>query len=215
MWLLKKNDFKKQFDRLTSDLFAIQAQKKEIELEKEYLELTLKNERTRKSIELEGVEQKSKLALQEAYLNFQREKKDWELDLERLRKELKEDKERQSVILEENHTRKVNEAISLLKLDSDQKVKQIELDHERALQAKEIKHREEIQRLLTQVAQDRVEFQAKVAQEYYDKLNKALVELHSKGNATTQFVQELAMKMLERPLAPTITESRFICDSVK
>jgi hypothetical protein len=204
MWLLKKNEFKKQFEKLTSDLFAIQSQKKELEIEKEYVEQTLTQERNKKAIEIELLDQRSRLALQDAHHNFQREKKNWDLD-----------KERQSVILEENYARKVNEAISLLKLDSDQKVKQIELDYERALQDKDIKHREEIQRLLTQAAQDRVDFQTKVAQEYYDKLNKALVELHSKGNATTQFVQDLAMKMLERPLAPTITESRFICDSVR
>jgi len=57
-----------------------------------------------------------------------------------------------------------------------------------------------------------MELHSKLTQEYYDKLNTALVDLHSKGTSTTQFVQELALKMLERPLGAQVTENRLMID---
>jgi hypothetical protein len=192
---------KRKIEKLNEDLFVLQQQKKEIELEKQYLEITLKNDRIKREAELDAVEHR-----------FQREKEDWNHDKIRMQKEIEDDKKRQILILEEDFERKQDEAISLLKLHSEQKIKQSEIDAQRKIQELEAKHLADIQELKAKLSQDNMAAQAKLMQEYYSTLNTALVELHSKGNTTTQFVQELALKMLERPMGATVTENRLLID---
>jgi len=199
-----------KLEKTTNELFEIQAQKKEVEVEKQYLEATLKAERTKREMDMEVLEHMSRLALSDASARFSREKAEWEEDRLRLKKELDEDKARQSLILKEEHDRKLNEAISLCTLDTAQRIKQAEMDFRRQIQELKEKHAEELQQLKTKVSQEKMDLQTKLLQENYDKLNTALVELHSKGTATTQFVQELALKMLEKPMGATVTENRVL-----
>jgi len=189
-------------NKIENEILALHRQKKELEVERDYLTNTLANERAKREMDLAAAEHKSRLELIGAEAGFKRKQSVWEEDKVRLQKALEEDKERQSTILKEDFDRKLNEAISLLKLESEQRIKQAELDCQRRLQ-----------HLKEEASKEKMAFQTKLMEEHYKKLNDALVDLHSKGTTTTQFVQELALKMLDKPVGATITENRLLIDT--
>lgn len=210
-----KKLLKGKLEKTTNELVELQTQKKEMELEKKYLEATLKTERINREMDLEQAEHRSRLALTEASARFQREKEEWEADKEKMKRELEEDKARQTLLLKEDHDRKLREATSLCMLDTAQKIKQAEMDFRRQILELREKYAEELHQNKTNAAQEKMELNAKLTQEYYDRLNAALIELHSKGNTTTQFVQELALKMLDKPVGATVTENRVLISQGK
>jgi hypothetical protein len=70
----------------------------------------------------------------------------------------------------------LKEEIFKIKMDAEKRIAQIELDQK----VSESKMRSEMET------------------EYYNKLKNALEELHTKGNVTTKFMQEIALKMFDR-----------------
>lgn len=125
-------------------------------------------------LELNELKHKHRLDLEAQTAQFNREKAEWEKDKKRLEEDLKKD-----------HEIKLREVLSLTKLESQQKIKQLEIDSERRINevkaASENKMNDEIRRL---------------NQEHYDKLSTAMAKLHEEGNATTKFQQELALKLI-------------------
>lgn len=98
-----------------------------------------------------------------------------EAALIRLEKDLKKDNEI-----------KLRETVSLLKLESEQKIKQMEIDKQRA-----------IDKVKTDAALEINEAKADILKTHYEKLSAELAKLHSEGNITTKFTQDLALKMFE------------------
>lgn len=88
--------------------------------------------------------------------------------------------------LAKEHEIKLKETVSLLKLDSEQKTKQLEIDNQRKVDALESSHRKEI-----------AKEKESLLEEHYKKLSEAMAKLHEEGNVTTRFTQDLALKMLE------------------
>lgn len=127
-------------------------------------------------IELNEIKHKHTLELQELRAAFVREQKNWVEDKARLESQMKKD-----------HELKLNEAIVLTRLSSEQKIKQIEIDNLRS-----------IEELKSSTSRDVFETKKLLSEEYYQKLSEALNKLHTEGNLTTKFTQELALKMLEK-----------------
>lgn len=86
----------------------------------------------------------------------------------------------------QTHELDLKEAITLLKLESQQKTKQLELDFLR-----------KIDELKAEQNKANTEFRDLLSKEYYDKLSAAMSKLHEEGNLTTKFTQDLALKMFE------------------
>lgn len=80
---------------------------------------------------------------------------------------------------------KQREIVSLLRLESEQKTKQLELDHQRNLEA--VKQKAAVELINTK---------EKMLNENYEKLTAAMARLHEGGNVTTRFTQDLALKMM-------------------
>ena len=121
-------------------------------------------------------------------------------DLERQRSLFEEDKKRLVDRLKEEHGSetdklkreselKLMELQTLSKLDSDQRIAQAELDAKSRVQAAETKHAAEMSVL-----------KSTLAKEYYDSLQVALKDMTINGTEQTKFVQELAIKMLDKSL---------------
>jgi len=90
---------------------------------------------------------------------------------------------------------KQTEIITMLKLESEQKLKQAEISFERAKSDLIAKHRSDL-----------ATTESKFAQEYYEKLRDSLEELHTKGNITTKFMQDLTMELLAQ--SPKLNKTR-------
>jgi len=86
-----------------------------------------------------------------------------------------------------------NEAVTLVKLDSQQKIKQAELDKERS-----------VNELKAENAKAIAEIQAKESEKYHDKLNNALQEIMLNGDKNTKFVQEMALKLIDKAPTPAV-----------
>ena len=50
---------------------------------------------------------------------------------------------------------------------------------------------------LHEVEMEKINFKSELEKEFYAKMKDSLEELHTKGNSTTNFVQEMALKMLD------------------
>lgn len=116
-------------------------------------------------MELEEVRHKHKLEVDEIKANIEREKRHWA-----------EDKTREVTNLKKEHDLKLKEAVTLAKLDSEQRIAQAKTDGDKKLN-------------------DTVE---KLTKEHYDRLSTAMTKLHEEGNITTKFTQDLALKMFEK-----------------
>lgn len=201
-FLHRKKVMSGRLDRSVEEIVEAQAKRKELELENQRLQMDLENTKRRKERDLD-----------EATIKFNREKEEWKHDKAKMTREFDEDKRRYNKQLADDFAMKEREAISLLKLDSEQKAKQLELNYQRLIQEKEAANVLEITRLKSDHANDKMEFQTKTIQEHYEKLSKALNALHTEGNVNTKFVQELALKMLEKPLGVNVHENRVLLTS--
>lgn len=97
--------------------------------------------------------------------------------------------EEERIFIEKNiraeHDIKLKEAVTMTRLDAEQRIKKAELNAEGKLN-------------------DRT---AALNKEYYDKLSEAMSKLHQEGNVTTKFTQDLALKMFENsPVNRTTTK---------
>lgn len=126
-------------------------------------------------MELEEIRHKHKLEIQELRAQLDRERHNWEEDKQRLINDLQRD-----------HDLKIKEAVTLTKLQSEQKIKQAELDYDRKLN----------------------EATKSLNEDYYQSLKSAMTKLHEEGNITTKFTQELALKMFDKsPATKVLTGS--------
>lgn len=103
---------------------------------------------------------------------------------------------RREIELKSGHEVKVREVVSLLKLESEQKIKQLELNNQRALDA-----------VKNEAAEAQTRMKEGLLADHYAKLTTAMSKLHEEGNITTRFTQELALKMFEsQPVHKTQTK---------
>lgn len=89
--------------------------------------------------------------------------------------------------LRADHQLKLTEAVTLLRLDSEQKNKQLELSFQRKM--------DEFQR---GKEQEFLKLKEGLLSDNHNKFNEVISNIHEKGNLTTKFVQELAVKMMEK-----------------
>ena len=73
-----------------------------------------------------------------------------------------------------------------LKIEKDQEVFKIESESSKKYADMETKLKDDLR-----------EAKEKTSSEFYDKMSKAVEELHSKGNHNTEFLKEMTLKMLE------------------
>lgn len=128
------------------------------------------------------------------------QKKQLEIEVRNLTQNLEFEKRRQDMAIEEvahkhrlelqkkekEYEIKHEEIISLLRVEQDQRVKQAEITAEKKVADLGAKH-----------SRDLVAVEQKLSADYYDRLKTALEDLHTKGNITTQFLQEITMQLLK------------------
>ena len=109
--------------------------------------------------------------------------------IERAEREKKEFEDR----LQQEYEIKLQEAVTLTKLEAQQAVKQAELDKERA-----------ITKLTSENAKAISELEANLAEEYYQKLTAAFTDIQMNGDKNSKFVQELTLQMLNKMPSPHV-----------
>lgn len=182
----KKKAASNKIDSSTAQVLELEAQKKRLEMEREQIQIELNNTKIRFAMTLEQERHTQKLSFDEKKAVFEREKAVWETEkheiLDRSTRERAEFEER----LKKDHELKLTEAVTLARLDSQQKVKQAELDAAR-----------QVSELRTQQAEALAKVKADTAEEYYKKMTGAFTEIQLNGDKSTKFVQELALKMFD------------------
>lgn len=196
--LFTSKQAKEKIDRSTTQVLELVEQKKRLEIDRDQIQLELQNLQKKKDMQLEEEAHKHKLRIQEEQAVFSREKKVWEIEkqelLDRSKREQREFEDR----LKKDYDIKIQETVTLTKLESQQLVKQAELDKNREVNELRTKSSEEISKVRTELAE-----------EYYNKLTTAFQEIQLKGDVNSRFVQDLALKMFDK--VPT-SESRFAVD---
>lgn len=135
------------------------------------------------SLRIENMRADEKRKLDDAKAEFDRRvaQKEHEFDLKT--KELKSE-----------HEIKLKEAVSLAKLDGQQKIAQAQVEFDNKM----LTMKEE---MLEKVAK----FKEDGTKETFDTLKKNLEEIHAKGNASTEFMREIATSMIQnRPAADRV-----------
>lgn len=182
----KKKAASNKIDSQTAQVLELEASKKRLEIEREQIALELENQKKRFQMKLDEEKHAQKLAFDEKKAVFDREKAVWETEkkeiVARAERERSEFEER----LKKDHELKLTEAVTLAKLDSQQKVKQAELDRDR-----------QITELRTQQAEALAKVKSDTAEEYYKRMTTAFTEIQLNGDKSTKFVQELALKMFD------------------
>lgn len=176
----------RKIDSQTAQVLELEASKKRLEMEREQISIELENQKKRFQMKLDEEKHAQKLAFDEKKAVFDREKAVWETEKREItgrnERERKEFEER----LTKEHELKLTEAVTLAKLDSQQKVKQAELDRDRQLSE-----------LRTSQAEALSKVKSDTAEEYYKKMTSAFTEMQLNGDKSTKFVQELALKMFD------------------
>lgn len=197
--IFKNKSQKVKLDKTTEEILNLQIKKKELELTIENVGFDLRNLKKRSEIEVEDLQRLTKLQIEDAKrennYKIQEEKHKHNLELEAKLSEFKRDKtlwEKEKLELENKlkaeHDIRLLEATTLSVLDSQQKQKQAEIDFKRQLNDQALKHSQEISKLREELNQS-----------YYDKLQDALTKMSTDGNANSRFIQDVMLKMLERP----------------
>lgn len=178
---------KAKIDRSTEQILELESQKKKLELDKDQVSIELDNMRKRNDMKLEEERHKQKLVLETEKAVFDREKKIWEVE----KKELIEKNEKNRKEFESQLKRELDlshqEALTLLKLESQQMIKQAELDKQR-----------EVNELKAEVATKIAAIQGSEAEKYYSKLTAALQEISVHGDHNSKFAKDLALKLFDR-----------------
>lgn len=201
---MKFNIFKKdsrkaaasaKIDRSTEQVLDLETQKKRLEMEIEQIRLDLENQKKRETMKLEEESHKHRLRLQEEKAVFDREKKVWEVEKKEMVDRFDREKKEFQNKVEQEFSLKTQEAVTLTKLESQQKIKQAEIDKERAINTLSTKHAEELSKI-----------RSTTAEEHYKKLTEAFQEIQLNGDKNSKFVQELALKVFEKLPSP---QTRF------
>lgn len=123
-------------------------------------------------------------------------------------------------VAKEEHDIKLQEILSLTKLESEQKIAKIRLETEQKMAAQQTGfekryaalENEYVKKFSTQEASKAEEI-AKIRQDeagkYHDRLAKALDDLHTKGSAGTKMMHELSLALVNAA-RPGVNESRFL-----
>jgi len=201
-----KSPVELKIDEETMRLLNITTKVKEKELELEQVGLQLKNAKLHQSLELQEEKHKHRLDMEAA-----------EDKLSRTRANLTEDAARRELHLKEEHTLELDKLKTYLKLESEQAIVQGKMDHKRDL-ANVVKKYEdtvaaanltnvaELTTMKVKNAEDISEIKSELAKEYYDKMQDALSKMTLEGSSQSKFVQDLALKMFDKPSLPAIAE---------
>ena len=200
MGLFSKNSREKaienKIDKGTEELLDLETHKKRLQLEVEEIQLELQNQRSRSQMELERAKHTHQLELDSQKAVFEREKAIWEKDKADLIASHERDMEEFKESLKREHDLKLQEAVTLTKLESQQKIKQAELDKDR-----------EITKLEKEQSKALSELRAKTAEEQFGKFKEIFEEFQMNGDKNSKFIQDLSMKMIENlPTAATRTQ---------
>lgn len=113
---------------------------------------------------LEELKHKHGLEIDAANAKLELAKREWSSEKQLLENRLKQE-----------HELKLKEAVTLTKLDSEQRIKQVQLDADRVLVSK----------------------MKELNESHYKELSASMTKLHEEGNVTTKFTQDIALKMFE------------------
>jgi len=188
-WKTKKQ--RQELDKFDKEILEQKAKKKELAMEVEAINLKLRNLETKHRMEMDDKEHSYKVETERRTAEFEREKTKWVHEKEQLIDDNSRDKKIFKEELESKAKIEKDEAMALLRLDSQQKIKQAEIDKDRAVQKVEA---EADKKYNDQVLS--------LNQKYHNDLAEALKKFNTDGNATTKFMQDIALKMLEKAPAP-------------
>lgn len=177
---------KTKIDKSTEQVLELEAQKKRLEMERDQISIELDNQKRKFQMSLEEERHKQRLAIESEKAVFAREKEIWKAEKEEIVARAARDKKEFEETLKRQHEITLQEAVTLAKLDSQQKVKQAELDRDRQTTELRTVHAEEISKLRSESAEN-----------HYNKLTEAFQEIQLNGDKTSKFVQELALKMVD------------------
>ena len=189
----KEEAAKIKIKKSTSELLDLEVEKKRLQADKENIQLELENLKKRMRMEIEEEKHKHNLKLESEKAVFDREKTIWEKEKQELVDRAEREKNEFEKTLRADLEIEHKETVTLLKLESQQKIKQAELDKDRAVNDLKTKHAEE----LAKVKSD-------TAEEYYSSMTEAFQDLQMNGDKNSKFVQELALKVFDKlPTART------------
>lgn len=187
-----------------SELLELKEAVKDLEISIKEKDIELKQAKQLSTHALAELEHQKKLEIQEKEARFQREKTVWLEDKARLESSIQDRLKFTEEKLQSRFDIKEQETISLIKLDAEQKTKQLEINNERTINEIKFAHTEEILKLKAEHGKALMEAEKKLSEEYYIKLKKALNDLHTKGNITTDFLKEMTLKII-----PTLMPSNL------
>lgn len=176
-----------QLDKATEQILQLETQKKRLEMDMTSINLELENSRKRNQMTLEEATHKVKLQLESEKAVFERERKIWDKEKTELLEKSKREREEFEERLKKDFEIKLQEAVTLTKLEMQQKVAQTSVDKER-----------EICKLQTEHAKAVSEMQQSESLKFYDKLTNAFQEMQLNGDKNSKFVQELALKLIDK-----------------
>jgi hypothetical protein len=162
--------------------------KKKLEIELENISHELTVQKRTSQFKLEEETHKYKLKMTEDEANFKREKEHWEEDRVELEKQLNKKYEIAK-----------NEMVVMLKLESQQAIKQQELSNEKAL----LKVEKEYNSKLT-------EEKKRLNEKFFKNLTDAFTEIQLNGDKNSKFVQELSLKMLDKMPCPKTNKPKVL-----
>lgn len=178
---------KVQLDNATKQLLELETAKKRLEIDRDQISLELQNLRQKMQMAIEVETHKQKLEMESQKAIFEREKKIWGQEktelLEKNRKERIEFEER----LRKDSEIKMVEAVSLTKLESQQKIAQAEVNAER-----------KINEVRTEMAEKVAKIQADESTKFYAKMTEAFQEMQLNGDKNSKFVQEMALRLVDK-----------------
>lgn len=162
----------------------------ELEAKKKFLQEEMENRLSEQKRMFEQQLHEVKLANKAKDSDFEVKQKEWQQEKDRLIKLNQEDREIYEKRLKEELDFKHKEATALLKLESDQRIKQAEIDAER----KVLKAEQEADKKLTEETK-------KLRDGTYQQLSSELAKMHSEGNIASKNQHEAMMKLLDAGVA--------------
>jgi hypothetical protein len=146
-----------------------------------------------------------------ADLKIQQEKLNLILENERLSHKIENDN------LRARYEREQNELQSLLKLDQQQQLAQAKLDlerekdklvnsYEKKLHDKDLEHAASYHAAKTNFAERLSEQQIRLSENHFQTMKEHIVKMNIEGTETSKFMQEIALKMFEKPSLPAVQD---------
>ena len=195
-----------KIDAETMRLLDITTKRKEAEMDLKQAHLQLRNTRLDQELDLKKERHTHELKLASA-----------KEEVIRAKKIAAESSANLKIRLQEEHSLEKDKLQVYLKLEAEQKTAQIDLDHKKALARLQKTHEDEINKANTENtasmariqitnAENIAKVKSDLAKEYYDKMQDALAKMTLEGSNQSHFIQELALKMFDKPSLPAIAE---------